>query len=185
MALSNYDSLVMNHKGEPCKGEYVSPLGIEVKVYKDWLYVEDNFSWRKGVYFAEPTVMEINSGVLTYKDVNIICVQRESKHCDTVTCFCIWNGWEHRDTLTGIVGACQFGNIQPDVINVLQSFLNDEHSVSMIDIPEIFKNFDLSVSKRFKQGDMYFHDKIGTDIQCTVPGEAKGSMFGQLLGFEK
>ena len=184
MALSNYDMLVLNHKGEPCRGEFISPFGIKVKVYKDWLYVDDTFGWTKKGGFAEPTVMEVNSSCLVYKDVNIVCDQRPTKHCDNTTLFCIWSGWEHENNMSGIVGICQFGNIQPDAIDELHEVLIKNFDSDYCTIPEIFKLLDLSIGKRFNQGDMFFHDKIGTDAQCTVPGEAKNTMFGQLLGFK-
>ena len=184
MALSNYDMFVMNHKGESCRGEFVSPLGIKVKAYKDWLYVEDSFGWQKEGGHAEPTIMEINSSRLIYKDVNIACIQRSTKHCDITTLFCIWSGWEHEDTLTGVIGICQYGDIQPDAINELHETLITNFGCEYCTIPETFKLFDLSSGKRCNQGDMFFHDKIGTDAQCTVPGKAKNTMFGQLLGFK-
>ena len=185
MALSNYDMFVMNHKGEPCIGEFVSPMGIKVKVRKDWLYIDDKFGWQKDGGFAEPTVMEVNSSCLVYKDVNIICDQRPTKRCDNTTLFCIWSGWEQENTMNGIIGVCQFGDIQPDAIDELHEALITDFDDEYHTIPEIFKLINLSVGKRCNQGDMFFHDKIGTDAQCTIPGKAKGTMFGQLLGFEK
>ena len=184
MALSNYDTFAMNHKGESCRGEFVSPLGIKVKAHKDWLYVEDNFGWRKKCGYSEPTVMEINSSRLIYKDVNIACTQRSTKRCDITTLFCIWSGWEHENNMSGIVGVCQYGNIQPDAIGELHKTLIENFDCEYCTIPEIFKTLDLSKGMRFNQGDMFFHDKIDTDKQCTVPGEAKNTMFGQLLGFK-
>lgn len=177
MALSNWDTFAMNHKGESCRGEFVSSLGIKVKAYKNWLFVEDNLGWRKGGSFAEPIIMQINNSNLIFKDVNVICEQQFFEDNDATTLFCIWDGYEHNDTLTGIVGICQFGDIYPSNIDDLHVFLNKEHGSGWYDIPETFKKLDLSVGKRYNQGDMFFHDKIGTDKQCTVPGEAKDTIF--------
>ena len=91
----------------------------------------------------------------------------------------------HKDELTGIVGVCQFGNIQSDAIDSLKIFLDESYSISYGNLPDVFKKLDLSKGKRFNQGDMFFHDKIGTDTQCTVPGENKTSIFNQLLGCSK
>ena len=129
--------------------------------------------------------MEVNSSCLVYKDVNIICVQRPTKHCDITTFFCVWSGWEHENTMNGIVGICQYDNIQPDAIGKLHEALIKDFDNDYRIIPKTFKLIDLSKGMRFNQGDIFFHDKIGTDRQCTVPGEAKGTMFSQLLGFEK
>lgn len=184
MALSNYDTFAMNEMGKSCKGEFVSPLGIKVKVYKDCLHVEDEFGWQKEGVFREPTVMDINISCLVYKDVNIICTQRPTKHCDNTTLFCVWNGWECDNTMNGIVGVCQFGNIQPDAIKELHEALISNFNSDYYIIPELFKLIDLSKGKRFNQGDMCFHDKIGTDKQCTLLGKSKNTTFGKIFSFE-
>lgn len=72
MALSDYDSMVLNEKGEPCDGSFTSPLGVRVEFYKNWLYVSDENAWREGGSYIKPTVMEIQEGDLTYLDVHII-----------------------------------------------------------------------------------------------------------------
>ena len=47
MALSNWATFSINEKGEACGGEFVSPQGVEVEIYKSWFYVRDKGAWRK------------------------------------------------------------------------------------------------------------------------------------------
>jgi len=75
MALSNYDSLALNEKGEPINGVITSPLGVTVEIYKNWLYIRDNKAWKKNGYFVKPTVMQINSGDITYQDLHILALR--------------------------------------------------------------------------------------------------------------
>jgi hypothetical protein len=70
-ALSNWDTLALDQDSAPTTGVFTSPLGVEVRIYKNWLYVSDKKAWQKGGEFVEDTVMEIWEGVLTYKDVHI------------------------------------------------------------------------------------------------------------------
>lgn len=72
MALSNWDTLAINAKGENCYGEFKSPLGITVEFYKNWLYVYDKKAWEKGGYFVEDCVMQVTEGSIRYKDVAIL-----------------------------------------------------------------------------------------------------------------
>jgi hypothetical protein len=70
MALSDYDTLALTVDG-PCDGKFVSPLGVEVVVYKNWLYVRDPVAWRPGGPFIQSTVMQISEADLYYLDVCI------------------------------------------------------------------------------------------------------------------
>lgn len=72
MALSNWETLAVNAKGEPINGVFVSKLGVSVEFYKNWLYVRDPKGWLEGGHFIEPTVMKVESCELAYKDVRII-----------------------------------------------------------------------------------------------------------------
>lgn len=75
MALSNWDTLAVNQTGESTNGVFVSPLGVSVEFYKNWLYVRDKQGWNKGGRFVEPTVMQVEHGVLHYKDVSITAIR--------------------------------------------------------------------------------------------------------------
>lgn len=75
MALSNWDTMAVSDKGESIDGVYTSPSGIVVEFYKNWLYVRDQKSWTEESGWAEPTVMQVESGTLTYKDVHILALR--------------------------------------------------------------------------------------------------------------
>jgi len=75
MALSNWDTLAVDETGESTNGVFVSPLGVSVEFYKNWLYVRDRKGWQEGGRFVEPTVMQVDHGSLSYKDVSICAVR--------------------------------------------------------------------------------------------------------------
>src|SRR5271154_4408257 len=76
MALSNWDTLAVDEKGEPCSGSFVSPLGIEIEIYKNWLYVRDAKAWVESDHcFTNDTIMQIENGKLRYKDVEITAIR--------------------------------------------------------------------------------------------------------------
>lgn len=75
MALSNWDTLAVDHKGESVGGSWTSPAGVTVEFYKNWLYVRHPKAWTKASSFIKPVIMQINSGDFTYLDVNIHAVR--------------------------------------------------------------------------------------------------------------
>lgn len=58
-------------------------------------------------------------------------------------------------------------------INRLKKFINSKTTVYAIQIPEILKNIDLTKGKRYNQGDMFFHNNLGVDKNCSVVGRAE------------
>lgn len=75
MALSNWDTLAVNLKGEPQAGCFVSPGGVRVEIYKNWLYVHDAKAWRDGGMFVADTTMQISEGQVCYHDVHIRAIR--------------------------------------------------------------------------------------------------------------
>lgn len=75
MALSNWDTLAVSLEGEPHGGVFVSPGGVRVEFYKNWIYVYDEKGWTEGGNYVEPCVMELQYGSVTYKDVTIQAVR--------------------------------------------------------------------------------------------------------------
>lgn len=75
MALSNWDTLAINLNGEPQMGFFVSPGGVKVEIYKNWVYVHDPKAWREDGFFVKDTVMKMEHGDVQYHDVQIKAVQ--------------------------------------------------------------------------------------------------------------
>jgi len=75
MALSNWDTLAVDENGESTNGIFTSPNGVSVEFYKNWLYVRDKKGWQEGGRFVEPTVMQVDNGTLSYKDVSICAIR--------------------------------------------------------------------------------------------------------------
>lgn len=75
MALSNWDTLAVDENGNSTNGVFISPLGVSVEFYKNWLYIRDAKGWQDGGRFVEPTVMQVEHGTLSYKDIGIIAIR--------------------------------------------------------------------------------------------------------------
>jgi len=76
MALGNWDTLSIDETGKVTDGVFISPLGVEVSVYKNWLNVDDRAApLRKKTAEGWPTVMRIDEGRLEYQDVRIIATR--------------------------------------------------------------------------------------------------------------
>lgn len=182
MALSNWDTFAMNEKGEPCK-EFKSPLGVEVEIYKNWIYIRDEAGWQEGGQFIKPTIMEIHSSIVRYKDVTII-----SKSEYGTVYIVAWSGYSHKNDLKGMTGIGTYGFRGNKYVGVtdlqlkrLKKFLNKEQKVGWYDIPKEFKDMDFNKGKRFNQGDMFFHEQLGTDKSCSEVGRAKEPILSKAL----
>jgi hypothetical protein len=75
MALSNWDTLAIDHKGQPCAGLFISPCGVNVHFYKNWLYIHHEPAWHAKSGFSSPCVGQIQHGDLSYLDVDIEAVR--------------------------------------------------------------------------------------------------------------
>lgn len=76
MALSNWDACALNEKGQPTNGVFNSPrTSVVIRIYKNWLYMNDKKAWEEEGGFIKDTVAQINSGCGEYKDVNFVVVR--------------------------------------------------------------------------------------------------------------
>lgn len=110
MALSNWDTFALNEKGEPISGLFVSPLGVEVEIYKNWVYIRDEKAWTEDCGFTNNTVMHIDSGDFRYKDVCVLAI-RGPQHGVCVAAY--HNNWNDK-ILTGMVGIGCYGFNETD-----------------------------------------------------------------------
>ncbi len=74
MAFSKWDMVAWDQDGNPTKGSLVTPHGVEVEIYKNWVYVQENASAAVPTknFYSRGIVMEICSGELYYKHVQIV-----------------------------------------------------------------------------------------------------------------
>jgi len=197
MALSNWDTLCFNHKGEVCEGKFTSPMGIIVEVYKNWLHIKDEYAHRENPHvMSKPVIAKIETGELRYMDVSIKCEFQSNfddssddpedwhSDCNRIL-YCIWNSYDGEPDFTGICGVACMADMDSNDIEALKIFLQDKDKDIYSNIPKRFKNIDLSKGKRYNQGDAYFHDVLGTDRQCTPVGESKDTIFSQIFNNNK
>jgi len=72
MSLLNWSELILAPGGEPTIIDIpLSPGGVEVEIYKNWVSVRDRSAWREGT-FVYPVVMQIVRGEVMYMDARII-----------------------------------------------------------------------------------------------------------------
>ncbi len=104
MAGSNWDSFGFNDKREPATS-FRSPAGVEVEIYKNYVYVNDRVAWRESGIYVEPTVMEIHEGALTYVDVQIIALRSDEQQA------CFVAAWSDKDAanFVGFIGVGVYG----------------------------------------------------------------------------
>lgn len=53
MALSSYATMAFTHEGKPNNGAYISPCGVNVEVYKNWIYIYDEKAWQENGGFRK------------------------------------------------------------------------------------------------------------------------------------
>lgn len=127
MALSNWDTLAVDLNGEPQAGFFVSPGGVKVEIYKNWIYVHDAKAWREGGSFSKDTIMEISHGEIQYHDVEIRAVHGPQQGVYVV---CWHRG---KDGHTGMIGCgvCGFDKedwvgVKPESVGFLQNWISNK-----------------------------------------------------------
>ena len=179
MALSNWDIFAMDHNGNPTNGKFMSPLGIEVEIYKRWAHIKDKDAWvGDGYGRPEPYIMQLYESRMNYRDISIASIFKSY-----TIYLAVWSGDEDEETFTGMVGIGtngysykgEYTGVAQKQIDRLHRFLNTKsiYRFTEIDIPKKLAELDLSKGKRFNQGDGFFHNTVGFDRQCTDVGKAK------------
>jgi len=178
VALSNWDTVAVDENGEPTDGRFTSPLGISVELYKNFLYVRDETSWRRGGPYVEPTVMSIDHGELIYLDVSVYAVRGPKNGIYTA----VWTGYPHEPTWKAMVGIGCYGydddrwvGVQARDIIFLRTMLHAES------VPPPLALIDFSKVERVNQGDRYLAEKVGLAPPSTPPGEAEAPLLTQLI----
>lgn len=195
MALSNWDTLALDEKSASISGVFKSPLGVVVEFYKNWLYVRDEKAGEDKGSFTQPTVMQVTSGEIRYKDVSILALRGPQNGVYAV----VWTGYGL--DVVGMIGCGVYGYEGEEFVGVLGSsiewfkkelgkkesytmMIGDEErstDVDVYDIPKPFKETDWGKGLRFNQGDAYFAGALGKDIPATEPEKAAPTVMSQIL----
>lgn len=191
MALSNWDTLALDHENKPTSGSLMSTVsGVEVEIYKNWIYIHDEKAWQDGEAFSKPIVMSIECGEVRYKDICILAFRGPQSGIYVL----VWVEG-HAQVTVGMLGIGVYGYDDSNKwIGVLKSSLDwfktevlykresiDSDSEYLHEIPDFFRSLDLTSSVRFNQGDMYFAEKAGLPVQATPPEEVEEPHLHRIL----
>jgi hypothetical protein len=72
VALSNWDTLAFNAKGQASPGEVENRHGVTLEIYKNWLYVRDPKTWKEGRQYTKPVIAEIGEGTIQIGGFDIV-----------------------------------------------------------------------------------------------------------------
>lgn len=191
MALSNWATLALDEKGQATNGVFTSPLGVGIEIYKSWLYVRDEKAWRDKSGYVQPTVMQVQEGVLHYLDVEIVAERGCDGFPESVYC-AVWSGYESDkdDLVTGMVGIGTYGfsqfrkdpedpeyNLFEGVRKYELEWLKEridfwihEHGA-----PSKFAKIDFSKALHFNAGDAFFASHLGRQTPAAPVGETTGT----------
>jgi hypothetical protein len=178
MALSNWDTFAINIDGSSSNGEFISPKGIKVEIYKNWLYIHDKKAWQKGGDFLKPVIMQITEGNLIYHEITIIAKRGKQ---NGIYC-CVYSSKKNTGYF-GIVGIGCYASENSKTVGVKQSTINDLHKwLKRIEkedfLPNLFLTLDLKKGKRFNQGDMFF---IGEKAKTKIGKQKDKTILEELL----
>jgi hypothetical protein len=164
MALSNYDTLAVNEKGESINGVLVTPLGVRVEIYKNWLYVYDSAAWRKGGAFVKPCIAEIQHGELRYLDLSVCAVRGPQDGVYVVA-------WYDEQEIHGIAGCGVVAYVGNALVGVLRDSIGwFQAKLRKFDVPTMFQNLDFADAKRCNQGDRFLARGLGLPSADTPVG---------------
>lgn len=180
MALSNWDTFAIDHEGKGSSGRFVSKLGVEVEIYKSWIYISDRDAWVEGGGYVNPIVMQVKDGKIKYKDVEIVA----ERWSDPESIFCAaWCGYEHANTVKGIVGIGTYGFEDNGEWGGVRSFEISRLKTLLTkwSLPKILRDVNLDTGVRFNQGDAFFAKRFGQETPKTSPGKAEEPTFMKII----
>ncbi len=185
MALSNWDTLAFDKRGDSTNGIFEAGK-IKVRIYKNWLYVNDPKAWEEKGCFIEDTVMEVMKGEFIYKPIHIIAKRgrQSSILCVVWTC----NYEKEASERYNIMAGCgvygyrgdDWVGVESETFNELDKFYRKVIAEHLCDDSIVFPTAPL----RFNQGDGFFiNNGIGDmESSATPVGQSKVPIFEQMLG---
>ena len=183
MALSNWDCIAWDERGEPCDGRLRTPDGIIVDIYKNWVYVYDKTayeSWKSDCKnYDHPCIMEIHEGIFTYKNIDIRATRGKQGAIYVAAIYRIYR----ENKVLGLYGIGCYGYESDEWVGVKEETIADffrwlykTAEKYILPIPETFGE-----QKRFNQGDRLFADCFGFEIPTTEPEKADDPILSKLF----
>lgn len=199
MALSDFDLLAVNEKGKPINGVHMSPLGVIVEIYKNWIYIKDPKAWRKESGWTKPTIMKIDNGSFFYLDVYGVVLRGPQGGAFVV----VWH-LDKRNRPHGMIGCgtrayiedrrhrYRFTGVTKKSLNWFRQELKKKRKLwwthnawskrrhKFVDsygftmeyvhyIPDCFREIDFAQALRVNQGDQFFTDAAGGKLSAATP----------------
>ena len=185
MALSNWDVVAWDEKGKPCEGVLHTPDGVIVEIYKNWVSVMDASAydaWNdEHKAFIRPYIMNIDEGVLSYKNIRIFVKRGKQNGVYVVA---IYHNVE-TDVIKAIYGVGCYGFDENDeYVGVKKETIEDfikwlKKLKEEYGIPYIPENFE--PPQRFNLGDKFFAECLGFETPMTEPEKAEEPLLLQAL----
>jgi len=185
MALSSWDTFAVNIKCKSINGTFKSPKGINVEIYKNWIYIRDDDGYGKDSHFTQPTVASIQHGDITYKDVCILAT-RGPQNGVYLACWSYMADDNNRQKVEGMVGCGVYGfdndnwiGVTRDSITFLIGWLKQNNDIVPLEIANMLINKDNV--KRFNQGDAFFAAITARDTPSTAVEDAKEPVIKEII----
>lgn len=182
MALSNWDTIAWDEKGEPCLGSMECPDGSSIEIRKNWAHISDPKAFRsEGSPFTADVIIQIWHGSFQYRR---LCAFAKRGPQESVFLVAIYQEYEPKvlKELFAIGAYGYSGNkwtgIKPTTIDEYKLWLRqlgNEDEIDAAMLPE------LKPGLRYNQGDAYFANHLGEAVPGTPPGEAKDTILSQML----
>lgn len=176
MALSNWDTLAIDHNNKPINGSIKSKRGVEVEIYKNWIWIRD-----------KTETHEIYSADLIYKDVVIHAERGPQNGIYCIVGTPVWPA--ENDKLNLMVGIGCYGfnddrwiGVCKESVNHLARIIRENASSYLLNAyEEILSNIDLEQAQRYNQGDKYIADNLNINTPTSKVGEADNTIVIQML----
>lgn len=96
MALSNWDTLAFNNKGESCVGTFRHKNGNWLEIYKNWAYLTSPSMWKKTkVGFRKPILASIEHGKINALGFNVQVARGDTQSA----CFVFASYYDKKNTV--------------------------------------------------------------------------------------
>lgn len=177
MALSNWDTLAVDHTGAPlAEASFRAADGTSVRFYKNWLYVGSEALWRPGCGFDCPTIERIDEGV---RSIGALTIRAARGPRDGVYALV------HERRAGGVIRAmagCACDGYQGEAwvgigaaeVEALARLLAAQPEPSL-------RRIDLSRARRTNQGDALIAGRFGVPTPDSAAGQAEEPLLSDLL----